>query len=812
MKISHEWLKQLVPGMELGPHELAEQLTMAGLELEDLEDPSRGWRHVVVGKVEQIEPHPNADKLRLCTVRVGPEVVQKIVCGAPNVGAGQSVCVALEGAELPGGFKIKKAKIRGVESRGMICSEAELGLAERSDGILVLEGQQAAHEAGTPVGEVLHVPTLLDLSVTPNRGDCLSAVGLAREVAALSGKELKEPAFDLKEEGAEASSLASVEVKDTDLCPRYCARVIESVKIAPSPTWLVELLEAHGIRPISNIVDVTNYILLLHGQPLHAFDLDHIAEGKIIVRRAAAKEKIRTLDDVERELEEGDLVIADPSGPIALAGVMGGASSEVTDGTTRVLLEAAYFEPGTVRRTSRRLGLISESSYRFERGIDPGRVMRAMDHAAALMAELGGGSVRSGFINESADDFAEAKITLRPSRVTGLLGMEIPGKRIAGHLQALGFEVDDSNTDAFDVNVPTWRRHDVSIEADLIEEVARLEGYNEVPETLPSSGRDHGEDDEPLHLQEALEDALVARGWRQSVHLSFISPGWADDFGIPEDDSRRRAVNIANPINEEEGVLRAALLPSLVRTYVRNRNHGVREVRLFEVGRVFEEQGLGTAGGELPREHLSLALIGGKLDEPGLWRAGDPAREQLFSLKADLEAISGVFGLNLKLSGPSEEPWLHPGRRASIALGKQVLGHWGELHPELADRLGVRDRVVACELDAGMFLATALEHEPQFTAFTNQPRIWRDLALLVSDEVPAGRVVAKALAAGAPLAQAGEIFDEFRGKAIPDGQRSLGLRICYGAEDRTLTEDEAAGAEKKVLEALEKDFGAQRRG
>ncbi|MCB0218385.1 MAG: phenylalanine--tRNA ligase subunit beta, partial [Chrysiogenetes bacterium] len=680
-----------------------------------------------------------------------------------------------------------------------------------SDGILVLEGAQADNEPGTPVAKVLHVPPLLDLSVTPNRGDCLSAIGLAREVAALTGGELHEPEFALNEQDGAASEVASVEVQAPDLCPRYCARVIEGVKIGPSPMWLAELLESHGIRPISNIVDVTNYILLLHGQPLHAFDLDHIGEGKIIVRKAAAGEKMKTLDDVERTLEEGDLVIADPKGPVALAGVMGGASSEVTDSTTRVLLEAAYFEPGTVRRTSRRLGLISESSYRFERGIDPLRVTVAMDHAAAMMAELGGGSVRSGFIDESAQDFAPAKITLRPARVCALLGVEIPAERIAAHLKSLGFGVDDSSAESFAVTVPSWRRLDITLEADLIEEVARIEGYDNVPETLPSSGREHGEDDEPLHLQEALEDALVARGWRQSVHLSFASPGWADDFGIAEGDSRRKAVRIANPINEEEGVLRAALLPSLVKTYVRNRNHGVRQVRLFEVGRVFEEQGAGVAGGELPKERLSLAMIAGTLDEPGLWRAGDPARAALFAAKADLEALGGCFGLELKLAGPSDEPYLHPGRRASVMLGKQVLGHWGELHPEVAAKLGVRDRVVACELDAGALLQAALGRKPKFSAFSNLPRMWRDLALLVSDEVPAGRVVAKALAAGAPLAQHGEIFDEFRGKGIEEGKRSLGLRMCYGAADRTLTEEEAAGAEAKVLETLEKEFGAQRR-
>lgn len=809
MRISYEWLCELVPGLDLPPEELAERLTLAGLELESLEDPTRLWKNVVVGEVKSLEPHPNADKLRVCQVEVGEGSLRQIVCGAPNVDRGQRVPVALPGASLPVGLDIAETKLRGVASGGMICSERELGLSEGHEGILVLTGAAAEATPGTPLAKALKVPTILDLSVTPNRGDCLSAIGLAREIAALLGKELREPEFSVKEGPEPVAKAAAVEVLDAALCPRYCARVIEGVHVGPSPDWLVTLLEAHGLRSISNIVDITNYILLLHGQPLHAFDLDRLAEGKILVRRAAEGEKITTLDKVERELRPGMLVIADPKGPVAIAGVMGGESSEVGEGTAQILIESAYFEPGQVRRTSRALGLQSESSYRFERGVDPRRVPVAMDHAAALMAELGGGTVRKGFIDVAARAFESRSLELRPERVNGLLGLEIPGERMAAHLRALGFEVSEAaNRKTLVVGVPTFRS-DIGLEADLIEEIARLEGYDRIPETLPAGARGLSPEEAWLPLRDRVEDVLAARGWHQAVHLSFIEPDWPERFGLADDDRRRQAVRIENPINEEQSLLRSALLPALVGTYARNRNRGVRQVRLFEVGRVFR------AGGdlsELPHEELHVALIAGRAEEPTFWRSEDEGRTALFSVKADLEALIGRLGLELTLDGTSCEPWLHPGRRAALSLNGEAVGSWGELSPAVAGAYDLRERVVVAEINLQVLLAAVARADRVFVPIGRYPAIWHDLALLVSKEIPAARILGEAERAGAPLVQTAEVFDEYRGKGVEPGHRSLGVRLCYMAPDRTLTEEEVAQAEQKVLEALEKAFGARRRG
>ncbi|MEW6775263.1 MAG: phenylalanine--tRNA ligase subunit beta, partial [Bdellovibrionota bacterium] len=785
MKIQFQWLQELVPGLSLSPAEVAEKLTSAGLEVERIENPAANWGRVVVGHVETREKHPNADRLSLCQVRVSDADVLQIVCGAANVAAGQKVAVALVGAELPGGMKIERTKIRSVESSGMICSEKELGFAEKSQGILVLEGEPGKSKPGTPLAEALGVSAVLEVSITPNRGDCLSALGLARELAAVTGHKVKEPSFGVEEKGAALSEAASVEVQAPELCPRYCARVIEGVAVGPSPKWLADRLEAHGIRSISNVVDITNYILLLYGQPLHAFDLDRVADGKIIVRKARAGEEIETLDGKKRPLAAEMLVISDPKGPIAVAGVMGGARSEINGQTKRILLESAYFEPSQVRRTGRALGLSSESSYRFERGVDIARVPVAMDHAAALFAELAGGKIRRGTIDALAKPVEPKRIRLRPSRIKGLLGLDLPKDTVTGHLSALGFSVS-SNGEALDVAVPSFRS-DITLEADLIEEIARLEGYGKIPETLPlPRGKSPG-DDEPIGAQEAAESALAARGWHQAVHLSFIEASWPDLLGLPPNDPRRKAVRIQNPINEEQGVLRTAVLPSLLAAYTRNRNRGVREVRLFEFSRVFHDgegghllHGKGEA--RLPKEKTMLALVAGEVDEPSLWRGREPDREALFSLKGDILAVGTVCGVALNLEAPAGEPYLHPGRCAGISLGKETLGAWGELSPEAAVRYGIRERVVVAELD----VTPLFQHRGAgrgYRPFSHFPSVWRDLALLIPEKIPAAEILAEALRAGMPLAQEAHVFDEFRGKGVEAGQKSLGIRLRYGSSD-----------------------------
>ncbi len=830
MKIAYAWLRELLPDLQLSPGDLAARLTLAGLEVESVHDPAAHWAGVVVGHVLKAEPHPNANKLRVCEVDVGGGAPLSIVCGAANVAAGQKVPVALEGAVLPGAKAIGRAVLRGVESRGMICSERELGLAARSEGILVLSGENAKAPPGAEISKVLSTGALLDVAITPNRGDCLSALGLAREVAALSDLKLAEPRFSLAEKGEPIGPIAGVAVEASDLCPRYCARVIEGVSIRPSPDWLQDRLEEHGIRAINNVVDITNYILLLHGQPLHAFDLDRLAEPKITVRRCGSGEEIETLDGKKRALPEGALAICDTLGPVAVAGVMGGARSEVRPGTKRIFLESAYFEPAQVRRVSRQLGLSSESSYRFERGVDPARVPVALDHAAALLAELAGGKVCKGVLDVAARRFASSRLNLRPAKVQQLLGLALSERRIKDLLESLGCSVSGAG-ERLAVDVPTWRP-DLTHEADLIEELVRLEGYDKIPETLPAPRGGAAEAGFSQRRSDRIEDTLAARGWRQGVHLSFIEESWADWLALPARDVRRRAVRISNPLSEEQRVLRSALLPSLLSTYARNRNRGVREAALFEQGRVFttaaqvcgrspdapeaarlaQERSGRSRGGELPFESLHLALLAGAQDDPTFWRPDDGGRSALFDLKSDLLAVGAALGVALDLDGPAEEPFLHPGRRGSCRIGDKTVGFWGELAPSAAERYGIRERVVAAELSADALLEAAGEARRSYEPIGKFPAIWRDLALVVPEEIPARSLLDAALSAGAPLAAGGEIFDEFRGKAIEPGKRSLGIRLCYSATDRTLTEEEAEGVQARVLAELSKRFGAQRRG
>ncbi|HEU0264946.1 MAG TPA: phenylalanine--tRNA ligase subunit beta, partial [Geobacterales bacterium] len=731
MIISYNWLKEYVD-VELPADELAHLLTMLGLEVEGMESRGADLDQVVVARIEEKRQHPNADKLSLCRVNTGSETLE-IVCGAQNMKSGDRVALAQVGAVLPGDFKIKRSKIRGEESHGMLCSEKELGLAEASEGIMILS---ADAPLGRPVFDVLGLKdTIFEIGLTPNRADCLSVIGIAREVAAKLGRSLRYPQIALAEKGPAIASVTSVTVEDKDLCPRYAARYISGCRIASSPQWLVNRLAAAGIRSINNLVDVTNYVMLEFGQPLHAFDFDRLRGGRIIVRRAAEGERFTTLDGQERQLLPSDLTIRDAEGAVALAGIMGGGNSEISDSTTNVLLESAYFEPRSIRRTAKRLGMHSESSHRFERGVDVNGVGRALDRAASLMAELSGGSIAKGAIDIYPQPVACRVITLRPERVNALLGTSISVDEMERLCQQLECTVERSANGTLRVMVPTFRV-DIEREIDLVEEVARLHGFDAIAVTMPTA-RVFSDRPSPQQRSIAeLKDLLVAEGLHEVINYSFISPLLFDGILLPPNDSRRRVIPLLNPLTEEQSVLRTTLLPGLLQTVSRNASFRQLSQRLFELRRVY----LPRDGEELPAEPLQLGVIMTGLRHPEGWSQGGEAVD-FYDLKGVAESIVERFRLRkVEYRAANDEPFYHPGKSCALVAGNEVIGTLGELHPTVQERLDLSQPVYYLELWLHKLLA-APRQEVTIAAPHRFPDVSRDIALLVPEEMTASTIL-----------------------------------------------------------------------
>lgn len=612
MIVTYNWLKEFVD-FEMSPDELAHRLTMAGLEVDSMDFIGEGLDSVVTARLVSVDKHPDADKLTVCQVDYGQDTVQ-VVCGATNHKAGDVVALATVGTVLPGDFKIKKSKIRGMESFGMLCSEKELGLAQDSDGIMILSPDC---EPGQPVFEVLGLKDVrYELGLTPNRPDCLSVLGVAREVSAMCGRSLNVNLPPLSEGDESTRALTSVTIEDAEYCPRYAARLIRGVKVGPSPDWLVRKLESVGQRSVNNVVDVTNFILMELGHPLHAFDYQRLAEGRIVVKRAASKEQFTTLDSVSRSLEKSDLVICDGQGAVALAGVMGGENSEVVAETVDILLESAYFNPLAIRRTSKRLSLRSEASHRFERGADIAMVPVALDKAAALIVQVAGGVVCKGMIDEFPRPLAERKVTLAVQRVNEILGLKLGMDDIQAHLLSIGLEVqpvEEKDIDRLVVTIPSFRP-DLERDIDLVEEVARLNGYDNIPVTMPA-GRMlcHLP---PQHLREVkrLRDVMVAAGFNETVNYSFVAPEAWDRLELSDDDPRREPVKILNPLTEDQSVMRTSLVPSLLECVTRNVAYQNSDLHLFELRPVF----LTHTDDVLPIEKWRLcAVLCGRREQEG---------------------------------------------------------------------------------------------------------------------------------------------------------------------------------------------------
>jgi phenylalanyl-tRNA synthetase beta chain len=828
MKIPYSWLREYCdPGVEVG--EIAERLVMTGTEVERIGTvgpPSpEGF---VVGKVLSAEQHPNADRLRVCRVDTG-DGEHTIVCGAPNVAAGQTVAVAQPGARMPGGEKLRKAKLRGVASEGMILSVSELEVGGDADGILVLEDEPAP---GTPLAEMLPLAEpVLELEVTPNRSDCFGVWGVAREVHAISAAPLAADPWAEDAEaagGGDVSDFASVAVEMPELCPRFTARVFTEVTIGPSPLWLQARLVAAGQRPINNVVDITNYVMLLTAQPLHAFDLDEVPGGALTVRAASEGEKMTTLDDVERTLDAETVLVCDQNGPTGIAGIMGGQVSEVSEQTTRVLLEVANWNGTNILRTSRQLGLRSEASSRFEKQLHPELCLRAQRVASRLLVELCGAKLVPGTIDVAAEIPTPPRIRLRAARVEGLLGMRIEQDDQVSYLERLGFGVEHDGDD-LEVTVPPERHYDVTREVDLIEEVGRVHGFDEhLPTTLPAVAEKVGGFSRAQQLRRRAEDSLRDLGFDQIVGWSFTDPGEVGRLRIPADDPRGDAVLLANPLSEDQSAMRTTLLGSLLDVASRNLARDADAVALFESGQVYlnttptglnptNDEGnrpidplagmfVGDQGAPFTEPHRLGALAVGPLVEKS-WRGGGDAAD-FFALKGVLEALAGQLGIELGFTEASE-PFLHPGRAAAVEIGGVASGWIGEIHPLVAREWDL-DVAAGFEISTAALLGAAATGEEIYEDVTTFPAAHQDLAVVVPVEVSAVAVRVAILAGGGELLRSARVFDLFEGEQLGAGRKSLALALEFRATDRTLTDEEVTVLREQIKTELERIGGSLR--
>ncbi|HEY9857420.1 MAG TPA: phenylalanine--tRNA ligase subunit beta [Stenomitos sp.] len=797
MRIPLNWLNDYFAAPLTDVEAIRSALTNAGLEVEGIERVAPGFEKVVTGKIVAADKHPNADRLRICQTDLGTGELLQIVTGAQNVQVGDIIPVALGGAKLPNGLEIKPSKLRGIDSFGMYCSRKELGLEGGVDGVEVLPPDTPL---GVSVAQVMGVGgVVIEVAVLANRPDALSVLGVARELSAAGLGTLKlpqPPALTL-----DGEPLAAVTLEASDLCPRYAAQVVSGLTVGESPDWMKERLELAGIRAISNVVDVTNFVLLEMGQPLHAFDLAKIAPKTLRPRRAQAGERITTLDGVERTLDADMLVIADEQGPQAIAGVMGGAHSQVTEATTRILLESAYFDPSSVRKTGKKLGLSSESSYRFERGVDPEHTVLALARAAQLLAETAGGKAEGPVVDQKvAPDFPQPlTLTLRPARVERVLGV-LPDLEVARRkLAAIGFEI--ASGEPWQVRVPGWRRHDVTREIDLIEEIARLVGYEQVPATLmPLSGvATLGRREE---IVRRVRTALEGAGLHEAITPSLTSEAALKMAKAPVDE----AVILANPL-AEMAMLRTSMLPGLLEVARFNHYQGISNVALYEVGKTYHRR----PDGSIVEPRWVVFLVMGE-QATGVWkRAPEVLSADFYWGKGLVERVFEAFGTPLPQVFPyPEDPALHPGRAARLEANGTLVGFLGEVHPEVyaAYDLPVGGRAAVAWLSLEALEAVVPTEDRHFHAFGRIPAVLRDLALVVPETTMASSVVATVREMGGELLEAVEVFDRYQGPQVPEGKVSLGLRLRYRDPQKTLSDEEVEPVHRRIVERAQEAYGA----
>ena len=818
MLVPMEWLNDYIdPGVSTD--EFCERMIMSGSNLETCEEMGTGMERVVVGRIEKIEPHPDADKLVICQMDVGEEELLQIVTGAPNVFEGAYVPVALHKSRIPGplhgqpkqegGVKITKGKLRGVPSYGMLCSCSELGYEDKvvpvvhKDGIWILEGE---YEPGADFPEALGLKSaVVDFEITPNRPDCLAMVGMAREASATFGKPFSYPDIDIKEENGqgEAKDHVSVEINNPESCRRYVARVVTDVKVEQSPWWLQKRLMYAGMRPINNIVDITNFVMLEYGQPIHAFDINQVKGGRIIVENAKPGEKFTTLDENERTLQGSMLMIKDAERPIAVAGVMGGLNSEIEESTQTIIIESANFAGDSVRRTAKELGLRTEASARFEKGIDPNLCADAADRVCRLIEMVGAGKVCKGRVDVYPDPQEVKPLDVRVSRINAVLGIELSREEMASMLEGLEIKVEGSG-DIMTVTGPSVRQ-DLVQEEDYIEEIARMYGYDKLPVTMPKSNNEAGV---PYgwQLRDLIRDSLCAMGLNEIQTYSFVSPRSVDNVRIAEDSWERAFVRIINPLGEENSVMRTILTPNMMETLARNYNRKIEKVKAFEIGNTFMASELNKD--HLPDEDYSLCI--------GMYGKG----EDFFSLKGVVCELLAILGIREPIfTAESEYGPYHPGRcaRISVAASEEMkavgvdteeLGIMGEIHPDVAEKYGMKgERIYCCEI-----MCSALERKANteivYTPLPKFPSTARDIALLVDEDMEVGSIEAVIREFGGRILEDVRLFDVYRGQQVDEGKKSVAFSLIYRDKDKTLTDEEVTEVHSGVLDALKDKLNA----
>ena len=803
MIVTYNWLKEFVD-FDLDADQLSHQLTMAGLEVDFMEKLGANLDSVIVAKLDSVEPHPEADRLTLCQVNTGSDVIP-VVCGATNHKTGDLIALAQVGSILPGDFKIKKSKIRGAVSQGMLCSEKELGLAEEADGILILPQEL---QLGLPVFDALGLKDVrYEIGLTPNRADCLSVAGVAREVGAFVQNKIQLPTSGEISEGEVAiEAKTSVEIEDASGCPRYMARLIEGVKVAPSPAWLVQRLESIGMRSINNVVDVTNYVLMELGHPLHAFDFNLLRGKKIVVKRAEEGCEFTTLDEQSRQLKSTDIVICDNEGPIALAGVMGGENSEVQDMTVDILLESAYFDPIAVRRTSKRLGIHTEASHRFERGADIDIVSIALNRAISLIQELAGGTVAAGYIDNYPQALFKREVSITSARTNALLGLNLSLSEIEQLLNSIELNTKRSDIDGQEALMATipMSRHDLEREVDLIEEVARLNGYDNIPVTMPISRVVRQTKNQSQSTTRSLRDGMVAQGYSEIINYSFTSPTAWDKIDLCEDDARRTTIKVLNPLTEEQSIMRTSLVPAMLETVARNLSYRSTDLSLFELRPIFTVK----ESDVQPEESMRMcAAITGKREVEG-WSQSD-AEVDYYDLKGSIETVCQHLAIpTLSAELDAQQPYLHPGKSCRLYHGKTLLGVMGEVHPQVQENYDIDQPVYLVDLDVAALQSTK-KNVTAFKPISRFPDCYRDSAFLFDEEVSAQQVFDVLSKVKVKNLDDVTLFDMYSGKGVPEGKKSLAIRVRYRSMDKTFTDDEINVMHAKIVKSLQKNLGAE---
>ncbi len=804
MNTSLNWIKDLVPGLTVTPQEYMDAMTLSGSKVEGYECMDADLEKIVIGQVEKIEKHPDADKLVVCQVNIGSEVTQ-IVTGAQNVTEGCKVPVVLDGGRVagghdgtktPGGIKIKKGKLRGIESNGMMCSIEELGSTTDMFPLAAEDGLYILPE-DAPVGEdaVKYLgldDTVVEYEITSNRVDCFAVLGIAREAAATFGKKFVPPVVKETGNSEDVNDFIKVTVKDGDLCSRYTARVVKNIKIAPSPEWMQRRLRSQGIRPINNIVDITNYVMEEYGQPMHAYDLDTIEGREIVVRRAAAGEKFVTLDGQEREMDESVLMICDGAKPVGIAGIMGGENSMITDNVKTMLFEAACFDGTNIRLSSKKIGLRTDASSKFEKGLDPNNAMEAMNRACQLIEELGAGEVVGGAVDIYPVKKEGRRIPFEPEKYNKLLGTEIAPETMLSYFAAIDLGYDEK---AKEILVPSWRQ-DLECDADIAEEVARFFGYDKIPTTLPKGESTTGMISFKMEVEKVAREIAEFCGFSQAMTYSFESPKVYDKLLLPKDAKEREAVVISNPLGEDFSIMRTNSLNGMLVSLSTNMNRRNKDVRLYELGNIYLPKQLPIT--ELPEERMQFTL--------GMYGDGD-----FYTMKGVVEEFLYKVGMKKKAEydPQSGKTFLHPGRQANIVYDGTVIGYLGEVHPTVAANYSMKERVYVAVIDMPEIVARA-NFERKYTGIAKFPAATRDISMVVPKTVLAGDVEKIFESKGGKLLESYELFDVYEGAQIKLGFKSLAYSLSFRAKDRNLEEADITNAMNKIVKALE-GIGAELR-